>query len=253
MAVTKAKKEEILAGLVEAFKNSKSVAVAKTSGMSVGEAQDFRRKLRENDVSYKIAKKTLICLAAQEAGYEVDTSMLDGSVGLAFSPDEVTGAKLVKQQDKAKEKMELIALFLEGQFLDAAGANELADIPGKEELLAKFVGMLQSPLNSFAGILGSPLSSFARGLSAYAEQKPAEEAPAPEAAKEEVVEPAKEEAAADAPAEEKAEEPAAEAAPEGDAPAEEATEEAAPKAKAEAPAEEETPAKEAAEAEDTES
>jgi len=226
MAVTKEKKAEILAALVEEFKSAKSVAVARTNGMSVGESQDFRRKLRDQDVKFKIAKKTLICLAAKEAGYDVETSMLDGSVGLAFSPDEVTGAKLVKEQDKKKEKMELVALFLEGQFLDAAGANELADIPGKEELLAKFVGMLQSPLNSFAGMLGSPLSSFARGLSAYAEQKP-EEAPAPEAAPE----PAKEEAAA--------EEPAAEATPEGDAPAEEATEEAAPEAEAtDAPTEE---------------
>ena len=191
MAVTKEKKAEVLAGLIEAFKNSKSVAVARTSGMSVGESQDFRRKLREKDISFKIAKKTLICLAAKEAGYEVDTSMLDGSVGLAFSPDEVTGAKLVKARDKKKKKMELIALFLEGQLLTGEGANELADIPGKEALLAKFVGILNSPLNSFAGMLNSPLSSFARGLSAYAEQKPEEAAPAakasPEPIKEEVV------------------------------------------------------------------
>lgn len=181
MPVTKDKKAEILAALIEEFKSAKSVAVAKTQGMPVGETQDFRRKLRENDVSFKIAKKTLICLAAKEAGYDVETSMFEGSIGLAFSPDEVMGAKLVKEQDPKKKKMELIALFLEGQLLDSEGANELADIPGKEQLLAKFVGMLQSPLNSFAGMLNSPLSSFARAVSAYAEQKPAEAAEQSEA------------------------------------------------------------------------
>ncbi|MBT6068904.1 50S ribosomal protein L10 [Candidatus Peregrinibacteria bacterium] len=180
MPITKEKKAEILAALIEEFKSAKSIAVAKTNGMTVMESQDFRRKLRENDVQFKIAKKTLICLAAKEAGYDVDPAALEGSIGLAFSPDEVTGAKLVKQQDKKKKKMELVALFLEGQFLGKEGADELADIPGKEELLAKFVGMLQSPLNSFAGMLGSPLSGFARALSEYAKSKPAEEAPVEE-------------------------------------------------------------------------
>lgn len=167
--INKDKKAEILQGLINEFKSAKSVAVARTKGLTVAENQAFRRKLREKNVSFKIAKKTLICLAAKEAGFkDIDKSVLEGSIGLAFGHDEVTAAKLVKQQDKKREKMELVALFLEGQFLGGAGANKLADIPGKEELLAKFVGILQSPLNSFALILNSPLSSFARGLSEYA-------------------------------------------------------------------------------------
>ncbi|MDP4007849.1 MAG: 50S ribosomal protein L10 [Candidatus Peregrinibacteria bacterium] len=176
MPITKDKKDEILQGLIADFKGAKSVAVAKTKGLSVEEAQGFRRKLRDNNVSFKIAKKTLICIAAKEAGYDVTKDLMEGSVGLAFSQDEVTAAKLVKAQDPKKKKMELIALFLEGQFLGTKGANELADIPGKEQLLAKFVGMLNSPLASFASMLNAPLSSFARGLSEYSKSKPAEAA-----------------------------------------------------------------------------
>lgn len=194
--ITKDKKAEILQGLINEFKSAKSVAVAKTKGLTVAEGEAFRRKLRSNNVSFKIAKKTLICLAAKEAGYaNVDKSILEGSIGLAFGHDEVTAAKLVKQQDKKREKMELVALFLEGQFMSGNGANELADIPGKEELLAKFVGMLQSPLNSFAVMLNSPLSSFARGLSEYAKTgaktkvaAPAKEVAVEEKAPEEAVE-----------------------------------------------------------------
>ena len=171
MPVTREKKTELLKALIEEFKGAKSVAVAKTTGLRVEESQKFRRKLRENNVSFKIAKKTLICLAAKEAGYDIDKSLLEGSVGLAFGRDEVTAAKLVKSTDPQKKKMELIALFLEGQFMDSKSANELADIPGKEQLLAKFVGMLQSPLSSFASMLNSPLASFARGLSEYAKRK----------------------------------------------------------------------------------
>ena len=62
---------------------------------------------------------------------------------------------------------------MEGQVLSIAQMKEIADLPSKEELLAKFVGLLRSPLQNFYGVLRSPLGSFLRGVQAYAEKKPA--------------------------------------------------------------------------------
>ncbi len=171
MAVTKQQKKEMLAELVASFKGAKSIAVGKATAMSVKETSDFRRSLREQNMSFKIAKKTLICLAAKEAGYEgLDKAALEGSVGLAFSPDEIAAAKMVKKFDPKGEKMELIGAFYEGKFLSKRDANELANIPGKQELLTIFAGMLRAPLYGFASLLNSPLSSFARAVKGYGEK-----------------------------------------------------------------------------------
>lgn len=172
MAVTKQKKNEILSELIVQFKSAKSVAVGKAFGMSVKESSDFRGQLRSENVAFRIAKKTLICLAAKEAGYEeIDKKLLDGSVGVAFSPDEISASKLVKKFDPKGEKMALIGVFYGGKFMKMKEANEFASIKSREELLSQFVGMLRSPLYAFAGILNTPLGSFARATKAYGDKK----------------------------------------------------------------------------------
>lgn len=173
MAVTKQKKQEDLQELIASFKGAKSIAVGKANGLTVAEVSDLRRKLREQNVTYKVSKKTLICIAAKEAGYDVDKAVLEGSVGLAFGPDEISAVKGIKTFDPKSEKLALIGAFYDGKYLSKAIANELASIPGKQELLGKFLGIITSPLNSFAGMLNSPLSSFARAVKAYSETKSA--------------------------------------------------------------------------------
>ena len=84
MAITKEKKEEIVKELTDLFQNSKSVVFADYKGLSVKDSQSLRRKLRENEVSYKVAKKTLIKIAAENAGFpewvEVDLENKTGNV-----------------------------------------------------------------------------------------------------------------------------------------------------------------------------
>jgi large subunit ribosomal protein L10 len=225
MAVSRQKKEEILAELVELFKDAKSVSFGQCAGMSVKEISTMRNEMREKGVKFKVAKRTLFKLAAKENGIELPDEIIEGPVGAAFSfEDMVSGPKLIKATGKKVEVVKLMGGIMDGKVLSITQTNELADLPSKEELLAKFVGMIQGPLRGFHGVLNSGLGSFARTLTAYAEQLPAADAPAPAAAEAPVEEPAKEEA----PTEEVAEAPA-EAAPEEEAaPAEDAPTEEAP-------------------------
>ncbi len=225
MAITRQKKEEILADLIQKFKDSKSVAFGQYAGMNVDEISEMRKTMREAGVDFKVAKKTLIKLAAKEAGLELPEEILEGTVGAAFSYDDVvSGPKLLKATAKKIEVVKLLGGVMEGRVLSITEMQELADLPSKEELLAKFVGMLQGPLRAFHGAISGPTASFARALDAYAQQLPEEGAAAP--AETPAAEPAAEAESNDAaPAEET--EPAEEAAPAADEAAETPAEESA--------------------------
>lgn len=182
MAVSRQKKEEILAELIELFKDAKSVSFGQYSGMSVADISTMRDEMREKGVKFKVAKRTLFKIAAKEYGIELPDDIMEGTVGAAFSyEDAVSGPKLLKATAKKVEVVKLMGGIMDGKVISIAQMTELADLPGREELLAKFVGMMQGPLRGFHGMLNGGLGSFARALQAYSEQMPAEAAPAPAA------------------------------------------------------------------------
>jgi large subunit ribosomal protein L10 len=226
MAVSRQKKEEILAELVKLFAEAKSVSFGQYAGLSVEKMQVMRREMRAENVQFKVAKKTLLKLAAKENGMELPDEIMEGTVGAAFSFDDVVaGPKLLKKTAKAeKDIVKLLGGVMDGKVMTITQMNELADLPSKETLLAQFMGMMQAPLRSFHGALSAPLSSMARALTAYSElsENAAPEAPAEEVKEEAPTEVAKEEtpvAEVETPAESA---PAEEASPAEAAPAEEA-------------------------------
>lgn len=209
MAITKQKKGEILKELVDKFGAAKSVAFGQYAGMTVGELTDMRRKMREKGVEFKVAKKTLIKLAAKEHGLELPNDILEGTVGAIFSnEDMVSGPKIMKETAKEIEVVKLLGGVMDGKVLTITQMGELASLPSKEALLAKFVGLMRAPLSQFYGALNAPTSSLARAMQAYGEglDAPAEAAPVAEATEVEATEAPAEEA----PAEETAPEEGAE-------------------------------------------
>ncbi len=191
MAITRKKKEEILAELVKKFQEAKSVSFGQYAGMSVEEVSAMRNEMRESGVEFKVAKKTLLRLAAKEVGVELPDEVVEGTVGAAFSfEDAVSGPRLLKKTSKKIEVVKLLGGIMEGKVLSIQETAELADLPSREELLAKFASMMRAPLQSFYGAISAPTSSLARALSEYAKQMPAEATAAPEKA----AEPVKEEA-----------------------------------------------------------
>jgi large subunit ribosomal protein L10 len=213
MALNKAQKTAQLTELKDKLGKSQSVIFAHYIGMTVSDVSDLRAQLKKEKSEMKVAKKTLMQLAAKELNMpEISDEALNGPVACIFSyEDPLSGAQIAFKFAKTHPQVELIGGVFEGKILTKEEAVRLAKIPGKLQLL----GM-------FAAMINSPLSSFARGLSELAKQKeaPAAEAPKAEAAPEvkaeetSVAEAAP--AAAEAPASEST--PAAEA-PATDAPA----------------------------------
>ena len=173
MPLTKEQKTGILDGMIQNMKDAKAVVFADFQGLTVKDMKELRGKMREKGVSYQVAKKTLIKLAAKEAGFpELTEETLQGPVGVAFSmEDEISAAKLIHTTAKTNENLKLRGALFEGRVLSIAETKELAMLPGREELLAKFVYILKSPLQGFHGVLNNTVSGFVRVLDAIREKQ----------------------------------------------------------------------------------
>lgn len=171
MATTRQQKEVTLQELKDKFARAKSVSFGQYAGMTVAQVANMRKKMREVDVEFKVAKRTLFKLAAQEQGLELPDEVMMGTVGAAFSyEDAMAGPRIIKKMGKEVEVLKLLGGIMEGQLMNVSQMKELADLPSREELLAKIVGLMRAPLQNFYGAIRSPLSSFARAIQGYSEK-----------------------------------------------------------------------------------
>jgi large subunit ribosomal protein L10 len=234
MAVSKAKKTEILEELKTLLQNSKSVWFTSNTGLSVEDITALRVSLREVDSTITLAKKTLIKIAFKEVyDLELSDDLLPGQIAMVCSnEDAIAGLGKVngfmKKGQPGADKIEWTWAYLEWEIQDAEATKKLAGMPSRETLLGRLVGSMQSPLSGLARFF----DAAAKDLESQGKAKVWElegEPKAEETAKEETKTEEKKEEVAEAPkGEVKAEE----------APAETPREEASAEAVEEAPAEE---------------
>ncbi|MBT7493658.1 MAG: 50S ribosomal protein L10, partial [Candidatus Peribacter sp.] len=172
MALTKDQKTAQVTELATKLKDSQSVMFSHFIGLNVGDVSDLRSQLRENGAEMKVAKKTLIKLAFKEAGLpDITPKEIDGPIGCIMSyEDPLSGAQTAFKFSKDHDKVTLVGGVYDGKLLTPQESMTLAQMPGREELLGMFVGMLRSPLVSFASLCTSPLGGFARALDQMADK-----------------------------------------------------------------------------------
>lgn len=147
MAITKAKKVEILEKLNQGLKKATTIVFVNFHGLPVGETTAFRKKLRDAGVGYYVAKKTLIRRAFDALGVKGTAPELEGELGLAYSEDPIASAKGVFEFAKLhKEKLALLGGIYQGAYMSKDEMTSLASIPSREALLGQFVGMLNESI-----------------------------------------------------------------------------------------------------------
>ena len=151
MAISKDKKNTLVADLTELLNNSKMVVYAKYEGLTVAELQELRKLAREADVKIKVVKNRLVKVAMKEiAAYkDTDASSLTGQLLYALGSDEdFDAAKVLAKFAKTHNKMELIGGFNnEGATLSKEEVTTLGNLPTKKELIAQVVDTLLSGIN----------------------------------------------------------------------------------------------------------
>lgn len=160
-------KEATVSEMKEKFSKAVGVVLADYRGLNVGEVTALRKKLRESNVEYRVVKNTLSALAAKEAKIDGLDPMLEGPTAYAFGyEDPVAPAKILAEFAKSHKNLELKGGLLNGEVISLDKVKALADLPGKNELLARVIGSMNAPVTNFARLLGAPIRNLGYALEA---------------------------------------------------------------------------------------
>jgi large subunit ribosomal protein L10 len=143
------------------------------SGMTVAEVSNLRNQFRQQGVTYKVLKNSLVKRALGDTPVTAKLSKaLKGMTGVAFSGEEPgAAARVIKSFVKENEKLKVKAGLLDGQVLDAATVEtQLANLPGKNEARAMLLATLMAPAQRFVMLLNTPAGNFVRLLNAKKEK-----------------------------------------------------------------------------------
>ncbi len=153
MAITKAKKQDILAKLEEIKKDSDSIVFVNFKGVTVADTTAMRRKLREEGVGYFVAKKTLMERVFGPA-FEGEMPTLEGEIAVAYSKDAIAPAQNIKEfAKKHKDAVGIAGGVFQGVFKNKEEMTVIASIPALPVLRGMFAQLINSPRQRFAVVL----------------------------------------------------------------------------------------------------
>ena len=151
MAITKAKKQDIVGKVAESVQDAASVVFVHFKGLSVANTSAVRRALKDEGIGYYVAKKTLLKRALADNGYTGTLPELPGEIAIAWSMDDATAAArgVYEHGKKHKGALSIVGGIFENAYVDAAKMNAIATIPPVPVLRGMFVNVLNSPIQGF--------------------------------------------------------------------------------------------------------
>ena len=161
MAISREKKEAIVEEYAEKLSRSKALLVTEYRGLTVKQMESLRRELRAGDSELMVSKNTLMERALTDAGMPAPESLLSGPTAVTFCFGEVAvPAKTLTKWAKDTKILAPRGGIIGQTVFDENGLQALSELPGKDVLRARVVGMLQSPINGLVNVLAGPM----RGL-----------------------------------------------------------------------------------------
>jgi large subunit ribosomal protein L10 len=156
MPVTRASKEVDLKTLEDSFKENDSAILVDYRGLKVPEVTELRRQVRRARGSYKVVKNSLARRALKGTAFESLTEHFIGTTAVAYSGDDpVALAKVLTTFAKATPALQIKAAVVQGRAIKAREVSELATLPGKPELYAKLLFLLQAPMVQLVSVLSA--------------------------------------------------------------------------------------------------
>ena len=156
MAVTKADKAAELEALESAFRGSDSAVVVDYKGLNVPQVTELRRQLRNAKASYRVVKNTLARRALKETSFAPLEKHFEGTTAVAYTKtDPVALAKTLTTFIKTAPALSIKAAVVQGRPVQPAEVADLAALPGKPELLAKLLFVLQAPMVQIVSVLNA--------------------------------------------------------------------------------------------------
>ena len=156
MAVTRAQKEEELQDLSAAFGAAETAILVDYKGLNVPQATELRRQLRGAKASYRVVKNTLARRASRGTKLALLEQYFEGTTAIAYTGDDAVAlAKALTTFMKTAPALSIRAAVMQGQALKPAEVASLAALPGRPELYAKLLFLLQAPMQQFVSVLAA--------------------------------------------------------------------------------------------------
>ena len=174
MAVSKERKQEVLATYTEWLKKSQAVILVEYTGAKMKDLDGIRAKVRESGGEFHVLKNTLARRAFAESGMELPGDFLVKSTAVSFAfSDPASTAKALTEATKGKEFVKVKGGFMSGQALNAAQVKSLADLPPLPVVRAQLLGIFQAPAGKLVRTIAEPARGLAAVLKAFSEKAPA--------------------------------------------------------------------------------
>jgi large subunit ribosomal protein L10 len=175
----RAKKEQVVADLHEKLQRASSAILTDFKGMTVAQMTDFRNALAAESLDYQVIKNTLMRIASKEAGADALIPHLKGTCAVVIGyGDPSVPAKIIRKYAKTNDKLQIKAGTLGKSLLNPDQIGALADLPPREELLAKLLGTLTAVPTSLVTVLSGVPRAFVGVLAAMQRKREEEQAAA---------------------------------------------------------------------------
>ncbi len=172
MAISRAKKAELLEQYKEQINNSSALVFTNYLGASVPQLRSLRVKLKETGTTYSIVKDSIFALALEQCGKPHPDGLLEGPNAVAFVGEDIgKGVSALRDWIKSERILEIKGAILESSVLDASAAEALADLPTRAQVLAQILGAISAPAGNLVRMIGAPSASLVRVLNAYVEKR----------------------------------------------------------------------------------
>ncbi|HSO13375.1 MAG TPA: 50S ribosomal protein L10 [Anaerolineales bacterium] len=174
MAVSKERKEEVLATYAEWLKKSQAVILVEYTGVKMKDLDNIRAKIREAGGEFHVLKNTLARRAFADNGMSLPAEFLVKSTAVSFVfSDPAFTAKALNEATKGNEFVKVKGGFMSGQVLSASQVKALADMPPLPVVRAQLLGVIQAPAGKLVRTIAEPARGLAAVIKAFSEKAPA--------------------------------------------------------------------------------
>ena len=171
MGLSLEQKQATVSEVATTLQGAQSLIVAEYRGLNVERITQLRSKARKSGVWLRVLKNTLARRAVKGTPFEKLAEKMVGPLMYGISQDPVAGAKVLSEFAKENEQFVIKAGAMPNAVMSAQDIKALAQLPSREELLAKLLGTMQAPMTKLVRTLNEVPGKFVRTLAAYREQK----------------------------------------------------------------------------------
>ncbi len=177
MAISKARKEELVNQYAQLIQNSNAIFLAEYKGLNVKKLEALRDEVDKAEGAFHITKNTLLKIALEQADQPVPDDLMHGQIATGFALNEApTLAKTMVKFAGSEDKLIIKGGIYSGRILSAADVDAMAKLPSLDQLRSQLIGMINTPAQNIVSVVSNGVRQVVNVIDAYAKSEDAAEA-----------------------------------------------------------------------------